>query len=61
MKQKTYTLLQIRQAFFDMFHEMGEFNFPFEKDETDENYEITNSYFEEFVWELERQKNENHN
>lgn len=52
---KTYTLDQIKRAFWEKFHESGELWFNY-LGNIQENTEVTQSEWEDFVEELEEQK-----
>jgi hypothetical protein len=55
--KKTYTLDQIKIAFWKEFHESGELWFPYFHDypnENIENEEVTNSFWAEFLEELDK-------
>jgi hypothetical protein len=54
MKQQTYTLEQIKKAFWEEFHESGELWFDYLGHE-EENTECTNSYWDSFVETLEKE------
>jgi hypothetical protein len=54
MREKTYTLRQIKEAFWKEFHKSGEQWFSYFDDSEEENESCTNSYWEEFVEELEK-------
>jgi hypothetical protein len=52
----TYTLEEIKQAFWGEFHESGELWFPNYTGDKQENQEVTEEYWYEFVEELDKVK-----